>query len=282
MALINILSQIVSYKKSEIGKNKKERPVSFLERQPAFAREIFSIGKFLTDPGKTGIIAEFKRKSPSKGIINNWSAVEDVTDAYARNDASAISVLTDTPSFGGSAEDLQAARFNNLPLLRKDFILDPYQLVESRAMGADTILLIAACLTITETRLLAKTARDLGLGVLLEIHDERDLDHLCDEIDVVGINNRDLKTFSVDLERSIRLAERLPLNKLRIAESGIRDVETILHMKEAGFHGFLIGELFMKNSDPTIAFASFVDQLKIKLYESKSLRHDATRSGKKA
>ncbi len=149
-------------------------------------------------------------------------------------------------------------------------------------MGADIILLIAACLSIEETRLLASNARQLGLSVLLEIHEERDLDHLCDEVDVVGINNRDLKTFSVDIERSIRLAEMLPVNKLRIAESGIRDVETIILLKEAGFHGFLIGEQFMKASDPTIAFASFVDQLKIKLYESKGLRHDATRSGKKA
>jgi indole-3-glycerol phosphate synthase len=282
MELNDILSQIVSYKKEEIKKNKREMPQVFLEKQPAFTREIFSIGEFLSDPGKTGIIAEFKRKSPSKGMINDRSTVEDVTSAYSRNGASAISVLTDNPSFGGSPADLQAARFNKLPILRKEFILDPYQVVESRAMGADVILLIAACLSIAETRLLAVTARQLGLGVLLEIHEEKELDHLCDEVDVVGINNRDLKTFSVDLERSIRLSQRLPFNKLRIAESGIRDVETILHMKEAGFHGFLIGEQFMKASDPTIAFASFVDQLKIKLYESKGLRHDATRSGKEA
>ena len=282
MALTNILSQIVSYKKEEIKRNKQLAPIAVLEKQPAFFREVFSIREFLMDPERTGIIAEFKRCSPSKGIINNISTVEEVTNGYARNGASAISVLTDTPSFGGSAGDLQAARFNMLPILRKDFILDPYQLVESRAMGADTILLIAACLSIAETRSLAVAARKLGLGVLLEIHEEKDLDHLCDEVDVVGINNRDLKTFSVDIERSIRLADRLPLNKLRVAESGIRDVDTILHMKEAGFHGFLIGEQFMKASDPTIAFASFVDQLKIKLYESKGLRHDATRSGKEA
>ncbi len=146
-------------------------------------------------------------------------------------------------------------------------------------MGADVILLIAACLQPAETRSLAFTAHQLGLEVLLEIHGEHELDHLCDEVDVVGINNRDLKTFSVDIDRSIRLAERLPFNKLRIAESGIRDAETILRMKAAGFHGFLIGEQFMKAPDPAIAFASFVDQLKIKRYESKSLRHDATRSG---
>ena len=178
--------------------------------------------------------------------------------------------------------DLQSARFNKLPILRKDFILDPYQIVESRAMGADAILLIAACLNIAETRSLAAMAHQLGLEVLLEIHDEEELDHLCEDVDVVGINNRDLKTFTVNVERSIRLAERLPLNKLRIAESGIRNVETILLLKAAGFHGFLIGEQFMTAPDPAIAFATFVDQLKNKLYENKGLRHDATRTGKEA
>jgi indole-3-glycerol phosphate synthase len=231
--------------------------------------------KFLADSDGTGIIAEFKKRSPSRGIINDRSSVEDVTAAYAAHGASMISVLTDGPSFGGSSEDLRKARFNNLPILRKDFILDPYQLVESRAMGADVILLIAACLRPEDTKSLAMTARQLGLETLLEIHDEKELDHLCDDIDVVGINNRDLKSFSVDIDRSIRLAERLPLNKLRIAESGIRDVKTLLHLRAAGFHGFLIGEQFMKAPDPAIAFASFIDQLKKNLYESKGLRDDA-------
>jgi indole-3-glycerol phosphate synthase len=279
---LNILEKIVSYKREEIKKRKSERPVQFLERLPAYRRDFFSMKTFLRDADKTGIIAEFKRKSPSKGIIHANASVESVTAAYARYGASMISVLTDGPSFGGSSDDLQDARFNALPILRKDFILDPYQLVESRAMGADAILLIAACLTAAETRLLALKAKELGLEVLLEIHDEKELDHICEEVDVVGINNRDLKTFSVDIDRSIRLAEHLPVNKLRIAESGIRDIETILLLKEAGFNGFLIGEQFMKTSDPAIAFASFTDQLKMKLNESKSLRNDATRSGQEA
>jgi indole-3-glycerol phosphate synthase len=278
----NILEKIVSYKKEEIKKGKAGSPVHLLERQPAFSREIFSMKKFLKDPERTGIIAEFKKKSPSKGIINDKATVEEVTAAYNRYGASMISVLTDGPSFGGALGDLLRARFNALPILRKDFILDPYQLVESRAMGADVILLIAACLRPSETRSLALAAHQLGLEVLLEIHEEKELEHLCDEIDVVGINNRNLKTFSVDINRSIRLAERLPFNKLRIAESGIRDIETILHMKAAGFDGFLIGEQFMKAPDPAIAFASFIDQLKKNLYESKGLRNDATRSGKEA
>ena len=275
----NILEQIISYKKEEIEIRKRENPISELEKLPAFRREVLSMKKFIADPQKTGIIAEYKKKSPSKGIINDWSTVEEVTKAYALHGASVISVLTDTVSFGGSSEDLQKARFNQLPILRKDFILDPYQLVESRAMGADVILLIAACLSPSQTRTLAATAVRLGLEVLLEIHEEKELGHLCDQVDVIGINNRDLKTFAVNTEHSIKLAEQIPSDKIRIAESGIRDVETLLQLKTAGFDGFLIGEQFMKSPDPAIAFASFVDQLKIKLYESKSLRHDATRSG---
>lgn len=282
MAIKNILEEIVSYKKEEIEKRKRDMPVGYLKNLPAFHRATFSMKQYLLDPEKTGIISEFKRKSPSRGMINELAVVEEITGAYAHNGASVISVLTDMPSFGGSSEDLIKARFNALPILRKDFILDPYQLVESRAMGADVILLIAACLQPAETRSLAAKAKQLGMEVLLELHEEKELDHICDDIDVVGINNRDLKTFTVDIDRSIRLADRLPLEKLRIAESGIRDVETILLMKAAGFNGFLIGEQFMKAPDPAIAFASFVDQLKIKLYESKGLRHDATRSGKEA
>jgi indole-3-glycerol phosphate synthase len=262
MSILNILEEIISYKKEEIKKRKKESPVQKLENEPGYAREFLSMKKILRDPEKTGIIAEFKRRSPSKGIINDTAIIETVTKAYSDHGASMISILTDGPSFGGSSKDLQNARFNNVPILRKDFILDPYQLVESRAMGADVILLIAACLQPAETWQLAARAKKLGLEVLLEIHEENELAHLCEEVDVVGINNRDLKTFSVDIDRSIRLAERLPVNKLRVAESGIRNIETLLRMKTAGFNGFLIGEQFMKTPDPAIAFAFFIDQLK--------------------
>lgn len=278
----NILENIVAYKREEVEKRKSEWSVRFLEKLPLFSREVFSMKSFIQNPDKTGIIAEFKKKSPSKGIINADASVESVTAAYTRYGASMISVLTDEPSFGGSADDLKRARFNNLPILRKDFILDHYQLVESRAMGADTILLIAACLKASETRALAAGAHDLGLEVLLEIHDENELGHICEEVDVVGINNRNLKNFTVDIDQSIRLAERLPADKLRIAESGIRDIGTLLNLKAAGFHGFLIGEQFMKAPDPAIAFASFIDQLKMNLNESKSMRNDAARSDKEA
>jgi indole-3-glycerol phosphate synthase len=282
MAIQNILEQIVSYKKEEVRIRKEAVPVNQLEKEPLFSRKIFSMETFLGDPAGTGIIAEFKRRSPSKGIINDHALVEEVTVAYARYGASMISVLTDSISFGGSTEDLKAARFNQLPILRKDFMLDEYQLVESRAMGADVILLIAACLTPAETRRLAAAAHQLELEVLLEIHSEEELTHICDEVDVIGINSRDLKTFTVDIDRSIRLSERLSKNKLRVAESGIRDVDVLLRLKAAGFNGFLIGEQFMKATDPAIAFASFVDLLKAKSYESEGLRNDATRPGAKA
>jgi indole-3-glycerol phosphate synthase len=262
MSIVNILQEIISYKKEEIKKRKMDSPVQHLENAPGFAREIYSMKKFLLDPQRTGIIAEFKRRSPSRGIINDTASVEAVTKGYTDHGASMISILTDEPSFGGSSEDLQKARFNEVPILRKDFILDSYQLVESRAMGSDVILLIAACLQPAETWQLAARAKKLGLEVLLEIHEEKELVHVCEEVDVVGINNRDLKTFSVDIDRSIRLSERLPVDKLRVAESGIRNVETLLRMKMAGFNGFLIGEQFMKTPDPAIAFASFIDQLK--------------------
>lgn len=278
----NILENIISYKKKEIELRKRELPILLLEKQPGFNREIFSMKKFIVDPERNGIIAEYKKKSPSKGIINDTSTVEEVTAAYTQFGASMISVLTDSPSFGGSTDDLKRARFNDLPILRKDFIIDTYQIMESRAVGADVILLIAACLKPSETRRLAQSAHQQGLEVLLEIHEENELEHLCEEVDVVGINNRDLKTFVVDIDRSIRIAELLPRHLIRISESGIQDIETILRMKTAGFSGFLIGEQFMKASDPAIAFASFVDQLNKKLYESESLRNDATRSGKEA
>ncbi len=281
MPELNILGKIIAYKKEEVRRRRQEMSVAELEKNPFFKREVISLKKFLADPAKTGIIAEFKRRSPSRGIIHATASVESVTAAYARYGAAAISVLTDTTSFGGSTEDLVRARVQTLPILRKDFTIDEYQITEARAMGADIILLIAACLTVPETKRLAVFAKNLGMETLLEIHQESELDHDGDAIDVVGINNRDLKTFTVDINRSIALAKDLPADKMLIAESGIRDVETLCTLKSAGFSGFLIGEQFMKEPDPAIAFASFVDQLKRKLHESKSLRHDATRSGEK-
>ncbi|HXB09883.1 MAG TPA: indole-3-glycerol phosphate synthase TrpC [Puia sp.] len=262
--MTNILDKIIGYKRSEVVERKTAVPVGVLETRAGFAREPLSLWTFLTDPRRTGIIAEFKRRSPSKGVINDRSTVEDVTRGYTAAGASCLSVLTDGPSFGGSKEDLEAARVNAVPILRKDFIVDEYQIVEARAMGADVILLIAACLSPAEVCRLAKFARSLGLEVLLEIHGEDELGHVCGATPIVGVNNRDLKTFTVDIERSIRLIGRIPKDKLVVAESGIDRVETIWRMQDAGFQGFLIGERFMKEQDPANAFAAFIQQLKMR------------------
>ncbi|HOA38082.1 MAG TPA: indole-3-glycerol-phosphate synthase, partial [Flavihumibacter sp.] len=197
----------------------------------------------------------------SKGVINATAKVEDVTRAYAGNGEAALSILTDTDFFGGSTADLVAARFNQLPILRKDFVVDEYQLFEAKAMGADVILLIAACLSPEEVYTLAKKARSLGLEVLLELHAEEELQHINEFTEIVGINNRDLKTFQVDIDRSLRMAAQLPTGLLKIAESGIDQVENVQRFRENGFHGFLIGEQFMKAPDPAIAFQQFVKAL---------------------
>ncbi len=173
-----------------------------------------------------------------------------------------IRALTDEEKFALAAlRAAIAARINQIPILRKDFIIHEYQLLESRAMGADVILLIAACLTADRVKELASFARSLNLEVLLEIHSEEELQHICGEVDLVGVNNRDLKTFSVDINRSIELSKRIPADKIKIAESGIDDVETIRIFKEAGFKGFLIGEKFMKEENPGEAFQHFVEEM---------------------
>lgn len=258
---MNILEQIIEYKRKEVVARKVSAPVAVLEKTPDFSRETFSLAATLTDPGKTGIIAEFKRRSPSRGVINDRVRVADVTLAYAGAGAACLSVLTDGPSFGGSAEDLKEARVNEIPILRKDFMIDEYQVLEARSMGADVILLIAAVLTPAEVKKLASLARSLGMEALLEIHGEDELGHICAETALIGVNNRDLKTFTVDVERSIRLSRRIGPGKLLIAESGIDRVETIVRMKEVGFKGFLIGENFMKEKDPGMAFRRFVQEL---------------------
>ena len=255
----NILDIIIEQKKIEVDHAKAITSLATLQQSENFNRQTISMRRFLLDESKTGIIAEFKRKSPSKGVINATATVEAVTAAYTKYGASALSVLTDEQFFGGSVEDLKKARINHIPILRKDFMIDAYQIAEAKAMGADVILLIAACLTPQQVKELAAYATSLQLEVLLEIHTEQELEHICDETSIVGINNRDLKTFTVDINRSIELSKKIPGNKLRIAESGINDIETIRIFKNEGYHGFLIGENFMKQPDPTVAFAQFVN-----------------------
>lgn len=259
---MNILDKIIAHKREEVARAKSDVPVETLRSSELFTRPVLSLKESLTREGSTGIIAEFKRRSPSKGVINAKADVTDVTKGYALHGAAALSVLTDTEFFGGSKADLGKARVNNVPILRKDFIIDEYQLIEARSIGADVILLIAANLAPSEVKRLATYAKGLGLEVLLEIHNEEELGHICDECDVVGVNNRDLKTFTVDVKRSLELSRKIPDNKIKISESGITDTDTIYTLRSAGFKGFLIGESFMKQEDPSVAFASFVKHLK--------------------
>ena len=255
-----ILDEIIAAKRLEVARNKQFHPVEELEQKPYFQRETLSLKTSLLQ--HSGIISEFKRRSPSKGIINDRSTVASVVGGYDKSGASGISILTDCEFFGGSNSDLMEGRIvSSKPILRKDFIIDEYQLIEAKAIGADVILLIAANLSVKEVKHLAVFAKNLHLEVLLELHTEEELDHLCDEVDLVGINNRNLKNFEVNLEHAVRLASKLPADKLKIAESGINNVETILYLKQQGFDGFLMGEYFMKQPDPAIAFANFVTQL---------------------
>jgi indole-3-glycerol phosphate synthase len=262
---MHILDTIVAAKRKEVEKYK---PLSSMER---FMREGFfweianrSLVQSLVAENSTGIIAEFKRKSPSKGWFKTKELeVEPVVTSYNRLGAAGISVLTDDEFFGGDLDDLiQTKVITDVPVLRKDFIIDQWQIAEAKAFGADVILLIAACLSPAEVKQLAAYAKSIGLEVLLEIHNEEELDHICDEVDMVGVNNRNLKTFEVDINISLGLINKIPTGKPAVAESGISDVETIVTLRQAGFKGFLIGETFMKEEHPGKAFADFVAKLK--------------------
>lgn len=260
---MNILDKIVARKKEEVASAKAKTSLKELELFPAFSRATYSLKTFLTDPNKSGIIAEFKRKSPSKGVINDKVTVEEVTTGYAQAGASALSVLTDHDFFMGHEDDLIAARkINEIPILRKDFMVDEYQIIEAKAIGADIVLLIAACLTPDELLNFAKLAKSLGLSTLLEVHNREELDKSLNAyIDVVGVNNRNLKDFTVSIETSLALSEIIPSEFLKVSESAISNPETIKILKKAGFNGFLIGENFMRTANPGLAMAEFVKQI---------------------
>lgn len=259
---MNILQKIVDRKKEEVAQRKRSAPKETLISAPYFARKPISLVKGLQKPGASGIIAEFKRKSPSKGIINDKADPVKVTAGYQLAGASAVSILTDTDFFGGSEKDLIACRENlHIPILRKDFIIDPYQLVEARSIGADLILLIAACLSPQQVNELAEEAHALNLEVLLELHDEDELGHVSENIDLVGINNRSLKTFDVDIQRSLRMAASLPGSMPKVAESGIDDPGQVTMFRSHGYKAFLIGENFMKHPEPERALKEFINNI---------------------
>jgi indole-3-glycerol phosphate synthase len=261
---MNILETIVAQKKKEVAEKKAKINIDALMKNAS--ENHYSLKSRLNNENNAGIIAEFKRKSPSKGWIHENINIAEVVPAYEAHHAAAASVLTDKNFFGGDLEDLKSARHQTkIPLLRKDFMIDEFQLYEAKSFGADVILLIAACLSKQQTKELAKKARELQLEVLLEIHSEKELEYICDEIDVVGINNRNLETFKTDVQISMQLIKKINFDKPVISESGIDNVETILRLRDLGFKGFLIGEYFMKQQNPAIAFADFMKTLQASL-----------------
>lgn len=257
-----MLNQIIEHKKMEVAQAKKQTSIQELRQKPLFEREIYSFKKSIVEG--SGIIAEFKRKSPSKGVINNQVDVAQITQGYAAAGASALSVLTDEQFFGGKLSDLETARqHNTIPILRKDFMIDVFQLYQARAYGADVILLIAAALSPKECYVLAKEAKAIGLEVLLEVHQASELDeHPNEFVDVIGVNNRNLKTFDVTIEESIKLIDKIPSQFVKISESGLDNIDTILQLRQAGYQGFLMGEYFMKHQNPAQACRELITQLK--------------------
>jgi len=266
---MSILQKIVAFKEQEVAENRSLYPVKLLEKSIYFNTLPVSLRTYLLKKEKSGIIAEFKRRSPSKGNINLYAPVGPTTIGYMQAGASALSVLTDKEFFGGSANDLTEARkYNYCPVLRKDFIIDEYQVIESKSIGADAILLIGAILTKQKVKALASLAVSLKMEVLYEVHDAVDVDKLCPEIAHVGINNRNLETFDVDIDNALKLAAELPEGVIKIAESGISNAEQLLQFKKHGYQGFLIGEQFMKDSRPGQACKKFIRQLNALQYVS--------------
>lgn len=259
---MNILDTIVEKKRSEVLARKQHKALNELLHSDHYSRTPISLTNSLKQGNSSGIIAEFKRRSPSKGMINAQADVIEVATAYQEAGAAAISILTDESFFGGSDNDLISARPHlHIPILRKEFIIDQYQVHEAKAIGADLILLIAACLTPAEVIELSTLAKSIGLEVLLELHDEDEIGHICDSVDLVGINNRSLKTFDVNIERSLMMASQIPEGKLKVAESGIDDPAQVRLFSQNGYNAFLIGENFMKSTDPGLALRQFIEKI---------------------
>ena len=260
---MNTLQTIIDHKKKEVQEKKDLYPVKLLERTIYYNSPCVSLKKYLLRDDLAGIIAEFKRKSPSKGFINKYADIEKTTIGYMQAGASALSVLTDANFFGGKNEDLTTARkFNFCPILRKDFTVDEYQIIEAKSIGADAILLIAAVLEKEQIKNFTKLATSLGMEVLLEIHGEDELDKIIPEIQLVGINNRNLKTMGISLQTSFDMLNKLPNGIVKISESGISNAQQLIQLKEAGFHAFLMGEYFMKHSRPEEACMKFTKEIK--------------------
>lgn len=259
---MNILDNIVAHKKTEVALHRQKFPIPVLESSMYFSRPVHSLSNAIRQASGPGIIAEFKRRSPSAGEIRAGASIQEITTGYIQAGASALSILTDKQFFGGSNGDLSEARhFNACPILRKDFVIDEYQIIEAKAIGADAVLLIAACLSVPGCLELARFARSLGLEVLLELHDAVELEHVNEYVNAVGVNNRNLKTFEVSLATSFDVAGRLPAELLKVTESGINDPAAAADLLHAGYKGFLIGEHFMRQPDPGAACREFIHRV---------------------
>ena len=261
----DVLEEIVAHKRVEIEQFKRSVPPSMLYDavEKIVDQPVASMRKSLME-SESGIIAEFKRKSPSKGWIKEQGRAEDIPLGYQQHGAAALSILTDEEYFGGRDTFIKTARESGvtLPILYKNFVIDEYQLFQARLCGASAVLLIAADLNLDECRSLLKTAHELNLEVLLEMHSESELDYAALEPDMCGINNRNLGTFITDVQNSYRLAELLPKEACKVSESGISDPLTVSELRKVGFRGFLIGETFMKTGNPGQALGEFIEKLK--------------------
>lgn len=256
---MTILDKIVADKRIEVEAAEKLHPIAELEKSEYFNRKCYSLKNTILQAGASGIISEFKRQSPSKGVINGNVKVEEVTLGYQNAGASAVSILTDHKYFGGTTADILAARPNlTIPILRKDFVVSEYQIFEAKAIGADLILLIAACLEKDEILRFAQCAKSLGLEILFEVHNAEELEKINPYIDFAGVNNRNLKTFEVDINISKVLSSQIPNDFIKVSESGISDPASIRELKSFGYNGFLIGENFMKTATPQTELANFI------------------------
>jgi indole-3-glycerol phosphate synthase len=254
-----ILSEIVDYKKREVKYRLGQMTPDTLMRSCDRSRKIISLCEALRKKDSSGIIAEFKSKSPSAGTINDRSGVMEVTKGYVKAGAVALSILTDRRFFGGSFENLKVARkHNSCPILEKDFIVNEYQIYEAFAIGADAILLIASVLSCSQVESMSKLCNDLGMESVLEIHSREEIDHICPSVNILGINNRNLKTFEVDISNSIEIAAYVPDSFLKISESGITSPADVIRLSGAGFKGFLIGSSFMNSPDPAESCSDFI------------------------
>lgn len=268
--MLTILDKIIAQKKIEVEQNKQIIHQTELEKSIYFDKKTNSLFDKLTE--KVGIIAEIKRQSPSKGVINvnfpkeigqeRTDFVRNLAQGYTQADASGLSILTDKMFFSGDDNDLKDARtITNIPILRKEFIIDEYQIWEAKAMGADVILLIAACLSKEQTKFLAKKAKEIGLEILLEIHKKEEIDYIDSSIDLVGVNNRNLHNFEVSVDNSLQLAEKIPNECIKISESGLNGLSDIHLLMEVGFRGFLMGEVFMKTENPAAALKKITERM---------------------